>query len=205
MRSASPVVVRPALPKGLAGKVTAVSASGADQIASWDVKARHGLFTHHLLEALYGKGDTDGDKKVTAKEVKAYLDGFMTRAAWLQHQREQDANVVSAPGTVLASAPPDGFPERPSLGDETKTVKKDEKKVAKVVKPTLEKEPDLDREKRKLVQRGLASLGLYKGFVDGAFGPKTSGGHPLLAEGEGLRRDGEVAQGAGGRARRRGR
>ena len=44
-----------------------------------------------------------------------------------------------------------------------------------MLKPTLEKEPDLDREKRKLVQRGLASLGLYKGFVDGAFGPKTSG------------------------------
>ena len=37
------------------------------------------------------------------------------------------------------------------------------------------KEAALDREKRKLVQRGLASLGLYKGFVDGAFGPKTSG------------------------------
>ena len=179
VRSASPVVVRPALPKGLAGKVAAVSASGADQIASWDVKARHGLFTHHLLEALYGKGDTDGDKKVTAKEVKAYLDGFMTRAAWLQHQREQDANVVSAPETVLASAPPDGFPERPSLDGGTGVGKKDETKteeVAKVVKPAVaEKEAVLDREKRKLVQRGLASLGLYKGFVDGAFGPKTSG------------------------------
>ena len=179
VRSASPVVVRPALPKGLAGKVTAVSASGADQIASWDVKARHGLFTHHLLEALYGKGDTDGDKKVTAKEVKAYLDGFMTRAAWLQHQREQDANVVSAPGTVLASAPPDGFPERPSLDGGTGVGKKDETKteeVAKVVKADPgKKEAALDREKRKLVQRGLASLGLYKGFMDGAFGPKTSG------------------------------
>ena len=175
VRSASPVVVRPALPKGLAGKVTAVSASGADQIASWDVKARHGLFTHHLLDALYGKGDADGDNRVTAKEVEAYLDGYMTRAAWLQHRRKQNANVLGAAGMVLASAPPGGFPERPSLGDETKTVKKDDKKVAKVVKPTLEKEPDLDREKRKLVQRGLASLGLYKGFVDGAFGPKTSG------------------------------
>ena len=76
VRSASPVVVRPALPKGLAGKVTAVSASGADQIASWDVKARHGLFTHHLLDALYGKGDADGDKKVTAKEVQS-LSGWV--------------------------------------------------------------------------------------------------------------------------------
>ena len=62
MRGAIPVVVRPALPKGLSGKVTAVSASGADQIASRDVKARHGLFTHHLLEAHYGRGDEKGNR-----------------------------------------------------------------------------------------------------------------------------------------------
>ena len=174
VRSASPVVVRPALPKGLAGKVTAVSASGADQIASWDVKARHGLFTHHLLDALYGKGDADGDNRVTAKEVEAYLDGYMTRAAWLQHRRKQNANVLGAAGMVLASAPPGGFPERPSLGGGTKAEKKKAEKVAKVPKPpVVEKEPVLDREKRKLVQRGLASLGLYKGFIDGDFGPKT--------------------------------
>ena len=85
--SASPVVVRPALPKGLTKKVTAVSASGAEQIASWDDKARHGLFTNHLLDALYGKGDANGDGRITAREVKAYLDGYMTRAAWLQHRR----------------------------------------------------------------------------------------------------------------------
>ena len=173
VRSASPVVVRPALPKGLAGKVTAVSASGADQIASWDVKARHGLFTHHLLDALYGKGDADGDNRVTAKEVEAYLDGYMTRAAWLQHRRKQNANVLGAAGMVLASAPPGGFPERPSLGDGKKDETKTEE-VAKVAKPAVaEKEVVLDREKRKLVQRGLASLGLYKGFIDGDFGPKT--------------------------------
>ena len=113
VRGASPVVVRPALPKGLAGKVTAVSASGADQIASWDVKARHGLFTNHLLDALYGKGDEKGDRdgKVTAREVKTYLDGYMTRAAWLQYGREQDANVHGRPGDSARHCAAGGIPE----------------------------------------------------------------------------------------------
>ena len=172
VRSASPVVVRPALPQGLADKVTAVSASGADQIASWDEKSRHGLFTHHLLDALYGKGDADGDKKVTAKEVGAYLDGYMTRAAWLQHRRKQNASVLGAPGMVLASAPAGGFPKRPSPGGEAQAGKEEEtKEVAKL--PVVEREAVLDRKKKAQVQRGLASLGLYKGFIDGDFGPKT--------------------------------
>ena len=198
VRSASPVVVRPALPKGLAGKVTAVSASGADQIASWDVKARHGLFTHHLLDALYGKGDADGDNRVTAKEVEAYLDGYMTRAAWLQHRRKQNANVLGAAGMVLASAPPGGFPKRPSLDSGTGVGKKDETKteeVAKVAKPAVvEKEAVLDREKRKLVQRGLASFGLYKGFVDGIFGPKTSEAIRAWQKAKGFRETGKLTK-----------
>ena len=169
VRGASPVVVRPALPKGLTGKVTAVSASGADQIASWDVKARHGLFTHHLLDALYGKGDEKGDRdgKVTAREVKTYLDGYMTRAAWLQYGREQDANVMGAPGIVLASAPPGGFPKRPSLKGAPSVSSPPARGVA-VTEPFA-----LDRKKKVLVQRGLASLKFDPGPADGDFGPKT--------------------------------
>ena len=77
---------------------------------------------------------------------------------------------MSTPGAVLVSAPPGGFPKRPAPGDGAKSV---EKKKPKAVKQAPEKEPALDREKRKLVQRGLASLGLYRGFIDGAFGPRT--------------------------------
>ena len=176
VRNASPVVVRPALPKGAAGRVTSVSASGADQVASWDAKSEHGLFTHHLLDALYGKGDANGDGRVTAAEVEAYLDGYMTRAAWLQHRREQKANVMGSPGMVLASAPPGGFPERPSLESGT-TVEKKDKKKEKVVTlpkpPVVDKEPAFDRKTKILVQRGLASLKFNPGPADGAFGPKT--------------------------------
>ncbi len=74
--AASPVYVPPALPEGLPEKLTSLTAATGKQIAAW-----HGLFTHHLLDALYGKSDGDKDGKVTAGEAKAYLDHHMTRAA----------------------------------------------------------------------------------------------------------------------------
>ncbi len=33
----------------------------------------HGLFTYALIEALEGKGDFNGDGKITVKEVEAWL------------------------------------------------------------------------------------------------------------------------------------
>ena len=126
-RSASPVYVRAALPKELSKKVTALTAASGKQLASWDERARHGLFTHHLLDALYGKGDTDKDGRVTAKEAKRYLDKRMTRAARRQHRRIQHASLSGSEGVFLSVAVSGGFPERPALGGGTK--------VAKVVKP----------------------------------------------------------------------
>ena len=201
VRNASPVVVRPALPKGAAGRVTSVSASGADQVASWDAKSEHGLFTHHLLDALYGKGDANGDGRVTAAEVEAYLDGYMTRAAWLQHRREQKANVMGSPGMVLASAPPGGFPERPSLGDETKTVKKDDKKVVTLPKPpVVDKEPAFDRKNKNsgATRPGVARA--VQGFHRWRLRSEYARVHPFMVEGEGLRRDGPSDRKTGGDA-----
>ena len=141
-RSASPVYVRAALPKELSKKVTALTAATGKQLASWDERARHGLFTHHLLDALYGKGDADEDGRVTAKEAKKYLDKRMTRAARRQHRRIQHASLSGAEGVVLSVAISDGFPERPSL--------KGGKKVAKVVKPPAKvKEPAPERKTKR--------------------------------------------------------
>ena len=177
-RSASPVYVRAALPKELSKKVTALTAASGKQLASWDERARHGLFTHHLLDALYGKGDADKDGRVTAKEAKKYLDKRMTRAARRQHRRIQHASLSGSEGVFLSVAVSGGFPERPSLGGGKKAGEKPKKKmkekVAEVVKPIpSKKEAVLDRKKRILVQRGLASLKFDPGPVDGAFGPKT--------------------------------
>ena len=185
--AASPVYVTPALPEGTE-KVVSLTAATGTQIASWDEEARHGLFTHHLLDALYGRGDGDGDGAVTAGEAKGYLDRHMTRAARRGHRRVQEAHLSGAANVVLASAVGGAFPTRPVLGEAGVTKTKDEDEsggavetVETVVSPpstpldheTAEKALGLDREARMLVQRSLGSLEFDAGPVDGAFGPKT--------------------------------
>ena len=108
VRDASPVYVTPALPEGVGEKVVSLTAASGEQVASWDTEARHGLFTHHLLDALHGGGDEDGDGRVTAVEAKGYLDLHMTRAARRQHRRVQVASLIGAHDVVLAAAPADG-------------------------------------------------------------------------------------------------
>ena len=42
-------------------RLVVLTAASGTEVASWDDEARHGMFTHHLLDALYGQGDADGD------------------------------------------------------------------------------------------------------------------------------------------------
>ena len=116
-RDSSFVRLSPKLPKGASKKLTILTAASDKQVASWDREARHGLFTHYLLNALYGKGDSNDDGRVTGDEVKKYLDDYMTRAAWRDYEREQTAVLIEGnqSATVLAVAPEEGFPARPSL------------------------------------------------------------------------------------------
>ena len=116
VRAASPASVTPSLPAGVAERLTLLTAASGDQVASWDEEAGHGLFTHHLLDALYGAGDGDDDGHVTAQEAKTYLDRHMTRAARKIYGRHQRADLRKAGDVVLAAAPADGaFLARPDL------------------------------------------------------------------------------------------
>ena len=72
-----------------------------NQSASWDEKAKHGLFTRYFLEGVYGAADVDGDKQIELEEIKTYLDQTMTRRARRDFLREQEAWVNGAPDTVL--------------------------------------------------------------------------------------------------------
>ena len=118
IKNASPVFVTASLPEGVGERVVSLTAASGEQIASWDEKARYGLFTHHLLDALYGGGDADADGTVTALEAKVYLDRHMTRAARRQYRRVQEASLLGTEGVVLAAAPVDGtFPARPDPDD----------------------------------------------------------------------------------------
>ena len=102
LRDASPVYVEAELPAG--ERVTVVTAATAKEVASWDRENRYGLFTHHLLDALYGRGDKDGDGQVTVEEVSDYLNRYMTRAAMRVFDRSQHATVLGPAGAVLATA-----------------------------------------------------------------------------------------------------
>ena len=100
---------------GVPGFAVLTAASG-DQWASWDKEARHGLFTEHLLNGLYGAADADGDRRVTAREAKLHLDRTMTRAARKAHGREQDAGLHGDEGALLSFSSAGGWGSRPLKG-----------------------------------------------------------------------------------------
>ncbi|WP_259780265.1 caspase family protein [Aestuariispira ectoiniformans] len=115
LNAASPVFVRPALP-GAGDGMTVLTAATGEQLASWDLTARYGLFTNHLLDALYGAADSNADGKVTAREAKLYLDDKMTYAARRSYGREQIASLYGDGDTILSQASYGGtFAERPAL------------------------------------------------------------------------------------------
>ena len=116
IENASPVYVSAALPTTVAGAMTVLTAASGGQLASWDTTAGHGMFTHHLLDALYGKGDADADGRVSAAEAKRYLDRHMTRAARRAYKRNQVASLLGDGDTPLAFSGDAGFGSRPALG-----------------------------------------------------------------------------------------
>ena len=97
-------------------KLTILTAASGKEVASWDKTAKHGLFTHHLLNALYGEADADANGQVTAGEAKAYLDRHMTRAARRTFGRVQNADLRGVETAVLARAVGGMFPVRPAIG-----------------------------------------------------------------------------------------
>ena len=203
IRNASPVYVTATLSEEVAGKVTALAAASGEQVASWDEAAGHGLFTHHLLDALYGGGDADGDGRVTAAEAKAHLDRHMTRAARRQHRRIQEASLVGEADAVLASAERDGmFPARPDLdglgataGAATEAAAEQSASRAPVTEMAPPQEATAERVEAALglthaervrVQHGLESLGFEVGLADGVFGSRTRAGLGFYQRQKGL-------------------
>ena len=114
IEGASPVYVEADV-SGVAG-LTVLTAASGKQLASWDTNARHGLFTEHLLDALYGAADADDDGGVSAAEAKLYLDRHMTRAARRTYGREQNAGLHGDESAVLSFSSVDGWGSRPLLG-----------------------------------------------------------------------------------------
>jgi uncharacterized caspase-like protein len=87
-----PVLENPAI----SGSMAVLSASKASQISgSYEDKAS-GLFTYFLLRGLQGEADSNKDKKITLKELFAYLRPEVVRQA-RKDNREQEPQ-LSPPG-----------------------------------------------------------------------------------------------------------
>jgi TPR repeat protein len=113
------VLTRPANPTPPAelGGLTVLAAARADQLANWDARHKHGLFTEYFLEAVYGKADAAeyggrGDGKITLSAVQKYLDDEMSFIARREDARAQNATVSGDPRTVLAAFSPGHPPVR---------------------------------------------------------------------------------------------
>ncbi len=95
--------------------LTVLTAAGAGQLASWDHRARHGLFTEYFLRGVYGEADLDLDGHIRAGEMKAFLDKDMTKIARRTYGREQDASLSGEPERLFATFSPWAKPKRPEI------------------------------------------------------------------------------------------
>ncbi len=95
--------------------LTVLTAAGPGQLASWDHRSQHGLFTEYFLRGVYGEADLDLDGHIRVDEMKAFLDGDMSKIARRTYGREQDASLLGAADRVLATFNPWAKPSRPKI------------------------------------------------------------------------------------------
>jgi formylglycine-generating enzyme required for sulfatase activity len=109
VRSTSGITISPKLPNS-SSSMTIITAAQGDQVASWDLKAKHGMFTKHLLDALRGEADKaeygNGDMKISLGEVMEYLEDRLTRSARREFGRHQNAWARGDNSAVLATVVP---------------------------------------------------------------------------------------------------
>ncbi|MDR3494377.1 MAG: caspase family protein [Ancalomicrobiaceae bacterium] len=90
IQSASPVFVSANVDTGTkSDKLTILAASDGDQLASWDDKAGHGLFTEYVLKALSQTSKLATDGELTAAKLHEYVLENVRRQARRIYGREQ--------------------------------------------------------------------------------------------------------------------
>ncbi len=89
------VVVAPKYDRLAEGEGRVVIAAAKPEQRSWeDPKLQHGIFTYHLLEALRGKADANGDGYVSIQEVVSYLQREVPRTVKLLGKEPQDPTMI---------------------------------------------------------------------------------------------------------------
>jgi formylglycine-generating enzyme required for sulfatase activity len=180
------------------GGLTVLAAGTADQVASWDRQARHGLFTDRFLRGVYGAADDPAqnqgavrDGQVTLAELRGYLNREVTRQARREFGREQTPDVRGGDATVLARFEGGRPPARPSAGAPVaqRPAAAPPSPAASVPQPAVAVAPapvpdpaaageaalGLSVEERRKIQTWLSALGFDPRGIDGQFGPGTRG------------------------------
>ena len=89
------IIASPKYERLAEGEGRVVIAAAKPEQRSWeDEKLQHGIFTYHLLEALRGKADTNGDGYVSIQEVAAYLQREVPRTVKLLGKEPQDPTMI---------------------------------------------------------------------------------------------------------------
>ena len=99
LASARPVFIRAkeqSVPEGF----TVLSAASGQQISSGLKEAKHGLFSYYLMKGMEGDADANKDRKITARELHAYLGNRVKRQA-VRLGREQTPELARDGERVL--------------------------------------------------------------------------------------------------------
>lgn len=79
-----------------------IASSSGDQVSSWYAEKRHGLFTYFFLKGLGGEADSNRDGRVTAAEIRSYLNEHVPYMARRLTGNEQTPQVSGSDAEVLA-------------------------------------------------------------------------------------------------------
>lgn len=106
VKNASSITIRPKEAKMDAAKMTVLTASSLNQVASWDEKNRLGLFTSHFLQGVTSAADQEPfgneDGRITLAELKKYLDEEVAYHARRTYGRDQNPQVRGNLTEVIA-------------------------------------------------------------------------------------------------------
>lgn len=89
------MVTAPKYEKFAEGEGRVVIAAARPEQCSWeDEELQHGIFTYHLLEAMRGKADANGDGYVSIQEVATYLQREVPRTVKRLGKEPQDPTFI---------------------------------------------------------------------------------------------------------------
>jgi TPR repeat protein len=95
-------IIITAKPKSVPNGFTVFSAASGQQISSGLNEAKHGLFSYYLMKGMEGGADANGDKKITAGELHAYLGKNVQKQA-IRLGREQTPELSGDGERVLVA------------------------------------------------------------------------------------------------------